>query len=162
MWQIWDCSQGFLKRKKEVRHDLALIGNRKWNAAVRLVRWTRSGLRWGNWEQVVKSPQNSDNSSRRLFFFLNLLINVDLSVIFTNAFSVMINSFLLSATEKSNFHMYQTRYFTTSLNWSLLLCFHPSSYSGVKSYIITWKWGWILGHTELEECMDFSILGWLI
>lgn len=123
MWQIWDCSQGFLKRKKEVRHDLALIGNRKWNAAVRLVRWTRSGLRWGNWEQVVKSPQNSDNSSRRLFFFLNLLINVDLSVIFTNAFSVMINSFLLSATEKSNFRMYQTRYFTTSLNWSLFTLF---------------------------------------
>lgn len=53
--------------------------------------------------------------------FLNVFINADLSVIFTNTYSMMINSFFLSATEKSNFHMYQTRYFTTFLDSSLLV-----------------------------------------
>lgn len=70
----------------------------------------------------------------------------------------MINSFLLPATEKSNFHMCQTRYFT-SLNGSLFtLSVSAVIVVTVLSYIITWRWGWILGHTELAECMDFSVL----
>lgn len=72
----------------------------------------------GNWEQGVKSPQNCDNSCKRVFFS-----NAYLSVIFASPFSKMINGFLLSVTEI--FHMYQSGY----LNSSLFTTLHTIIYS---------------------------------
>lgn len=80
----------------------------------------------GNREQSVNSPQNCDNSSRRLVFFKIIFINAYLSVIFASIFSVMIKSFLLSAADI--FHMCQTRY----LNSSLFIQFFLPAFTVVK------------------------------
>lgn len=107
----------------------------------------------GNWEGV-KSLQNCDNSSKRSFFPITF-IDFYLSVIFAHTFSMMINSFLLSAAEI--FHMYQTRYLNSNLFTQLFI---PAFtvVNSIKSHVITWRMGWMLGHTELAECMEISVL----
>lgn len=115
-------SSRIFKEKKRKWGMISLIGNRKCNSAGNLMRWTRAGLRdQEETENKFVSLHRIVTTVAECISFLNVFINADLSVIFTNTFSMMINSFFLSATEKSNFHMYQTRYFTTFLDSRLLM-----------------------------------------
>lgn len=92
------------------------------------MRWTKLGLRdrEETENKVLTLHKIVTIVAEGWFFFKIIFINAYLSVIFASIFSVMINSFLLSAADI--FRMCQTRY----LNSSLFIQFFLPAFTVVK------------------------------